>query len=98
MKNASSSSKPGSNVIGPDGSVLTPANLPPQNLTRWVARRTAEVIAAVNGGLLTMPQACQRYRLSVEEFMEWERHYKKEGLAGLRASARHDHNAPTVLH
>ncbi len=97
MKNVSSS-KLGSTVIGPDGNVLTPANLPPNNLTRWVARRKAEVIAAVNGGLLTMPQACQRYRLSVEEFMEWERQYKAAGLAGLRASARHEHRGPNVLH
>ena len=57
-------------VIGPDGSPLTIADLPPSNTRRWVIRRKAEVVAAVNGGLLTMPEACRRYRLSVEEFME----------------------------
>ncbi len=97
MKNASSPRR-GNIVIGPDGGVLTPENLPPNNLTRWVARRKAEVIAAVHGGLLTMPQACQRYRLSLEEFMEWERQYKQAGLEGLRASARHDHRGPNILH
>ena len=80
-----------SHVIGPDGSVLTPLNLPPADTVRWVARRKAEVIAAVHGGLLTMPQACRRYGISTEEFMEWERHYEAEGLEGLRASVRlHD--------
>jgi hypothetical protein len=81
----------GSSVLGPDGSVLTPANLPPANTVRWMARRKAEVIAAVNGGLLTMAEACHRYRISTEEFMEWERHYKADGLEGLRASSRLPH-------
>ena len=77
-----------SQVIGPDGSVLTPANLPPANLGRWVARRKAEVIAAVHGGLLDLPEACNRYGISTEEFLEWERHYETGGLQGLRASAK----------
>ena len=78
----------GIQVIGPDGSILTHANLPPANLKRWVAHRKAEVIAAVKGGLLTMPEACHRYSISAEEFLEWERHYEADGLTGLRASAK----------
>ena len=38
-------------VIGPDGSPLTIADLPPPNTRRWVIRRKAEVVAAVRGGL-----------------------------------------------
>ena len=38
-------------VIGPDGSPLTIADLPPKNTRRWVIRRKAEVVAAVRGGL-----------------------------------------------
>ena len=34
-------------VIGPDGSPLTIADLPPKNTRRWVIRRKAEVVAAV---------------------------------------------------
>ena len=83
-------------VLGPGGNVLTPVNLPPATTVRWVARRKAEVIAAVHGGLLTMAEACSRYRLSSEEFLEWERHYKQHGLEGLRASTRRA--APAVLH
>jgi len=75
-------------ILGPDGNVLTPVNLPPVSTVRWVARRKAEVISAVHGGLLTMAEACKRYRLSSEEFLEWERHYKQHGLEGLRASSR----------
>lgn len=83
-------------VVGPDGNVLTPLNLPPATTVRWVARRKAEVIAAVHGGLLTMAEACRRYNLSSEEFLEWERHYKEHGLEGLRASIRP--TPPPVLH
>src|ERR1700741_3075749 len=39
-------------VIGPLGEPLTLDTLPPPETTRWVVRRKAEVVAAVNGGLL----------------------------------------------
>ena len=39
-------------VLGIDGGVLTAADLPPRNLKRWIARRKAEIVAAVEGGLL----------------------------------------------
>ena len=55
-------------VIGPDGSPLTIADLPPKNTRRWVIRRKAEVVAAVRGGLLSLEEACARYTLSVDEF------------------------------
>jgi len=54
-------------VIGPNGDVLTAADLPPQGATRWVPRRKAEIVAAVSGGLLSLTEACQRYRISHEE-------------------------------
>ncbi len=39
-------------VMGPDGSPLTIADLPPQNTKRWVIRRKAEVVAGVRAGLI----------------------------------------------
>ena len=48
-------------VIGPDGSPLTLADLPPPSTKRWVIRRKAEVVAAVRGGLLSLDEACKRY-------------------------------------
>jgi len=74
-------------VVGPDGSILTPSNLP-QGRIRWVAQRKAELIAAVSGGLLTMQDACLRYAISTEEFTDWERRYVQRGLHGLRVSVR----------
>ena len=44
-------------VIGPDGSPLTVADLPPRDTKRWVIRRKAEVVAAVRGGLLSIEEA-----------------------------------------
>ena len=50
-------------VIGPTGARLTLSDLPPANTQRWVIRRKAEVVAAVKGGLLTMP-VCVREAMS----------------------------------
>ena len=73
-------------VIGPDGSPLTIADLPPKNTRRWVIRRKAEVVAAVRGGLLSLDDACKRYTLTVEEFLAWQHAIDRFGLAGLRAT------------
>ena len=73
-------------VIGPNGDVLTRADLPPPNTKRWVIRRKAEVIVAVRGGLLSIEDACQRYRLTVEELNAWSRAIEHSGLSGLRAT------------
>ena len=59
-------------VIGPDGSPLTIADLPAPTTKRWVIRRKAEVVAAVRGGLLSLEEACDRYTLTVEEFLSWQ--------------------------
>ena len=73
-------------VIGPDGSPLTLADLPPPNTKRWVIRRKAEVVVAVRGGLLSLEDACRRYTLTVEEFLAWQRAIERFGLPGLRAT------------
>jgi hypothetical protein len=73
-------------VVGPEGTLLTIADLPPPNTKRWVIRRKAEVVAAVHGGLITLEEACRRYSLSVEEFLSWQRAIEAFGMAGLRAT------------
>ncbi len=71
---------------GPDGSLLTPANLPSPDTLRWVVRRKAEVVYAVEGGLLTVDEACTRYRLTLEEYAAWKSAVIKHGVAGLRTT------------
>jgi hypothetical protein len=78
-------------VMGVDGRPLTMDNLPHAHTKRWVPRRKAEVVAAVRGGLISLDEACNRYTLSVEEFLSWQRAIDKHGLNGLRATHAQDH-------
>ena len=73
-------------VIGPLGEPLTLENLPAPGTKRWVVRRKAEVVAAVNGGLLTIDEVCERYDLTLEEFASWQRAVDRSGMPGLRVT------------
>lgn len=73
-------------VIGPLGEPLTLDTLPPVGTTRWVVRRKAEVVAAVNGGLLSVDDVCARYGLTLEEFASWQRGIERSGMPGLRVT------------
>jgi hypothetical protein len=63
---------------------LTLAGLPPADTARWVARRKAQVVAAVQAGLITLDEALIRYKLTVEEFSGWQRALYRHGLRGLQ--------------
>ena len=65
---------------------MTIDDLPPPETKRWVIRRKAEVVSAVRAGLLTLEQACERYHLSVEEFLSWQTLIDKHGMRGLRTT------------
>jgi hypothetical protein len=73
-------------VIGPSGSPLTIADLPAPKTKRWVVRRKAEVVAAVRGGLISLEEACERYTLSVDEFLAWQYTVDTHGVGGLRVT------------
>lgn len=75
----------------------TLATLPPANTKRWVIRRKAAVVAAVRGGFLTLEDACQRYTLSTEEFLSWQRLIERHGMRGLRATRLQDYRAGRPL-
>jgi hypothetical protein len=68
---------------------LTLADLPSPNTNRWVARRKAEVVAAVQAGLLPLEEALRLYRLTIEEFASWQRALLRYGTGGLKASRLH---------
>ena len=85
-------------VIGPDGSPLTIADLPPTTTRRWVIRRKAEVVAAVRGGLLSLDEACSRYTLTVEEFLSWQVSIDSHGLAGLRTTQLQEYRKKIDMH
>jgi hypothetical protein len=73
-------------VKAADGSPLSLSDLPVGNHPRWVVRKKANLVAAVNGGLISLEDACRRYNLSVEEFLSWQRSFDRFGLSGLRAT------------
>lgn len=73
------------------------AALPPMGTKRWVIRRKAAVVNAVRTGLLSLDDACQRYHLSVEEFLSWQRLIEKHGVRGLRATRLQDYRAARSL-
>ena len=84
--------------IGPAGEQMTIADLPPRDTVRWVIRRKARVVAAVQGGLLTLNDACVRYNLSAEEFLGWQRAVEHNGVAGLRVTHAQDFKAALTRH
>jgi hypothetical protein len=75
-------------VLGPNGSPLTPSDLPQGRRARWVPSQKAVVVIAVQSGFLSLDAACKRYALSEEEFRTWERAYAGAGLRGLRRTQR----------
>jgi hypothetical protein len=61
-------------------------DLPPPGITRWVIRRKAQVVSAVQSGSITLEEVCQRYSVSVEEFQSWQRLLERHGIYGLRST------------
>ena len=72
-------------VPGPDGKLLTRQDLPPFHERRWGAKRKAQVVAAVENGLLSLTEARRLYSLSVEELVSWQRALHSYGTRGLQA-------------
>lgn len=82
-------------VAGPVGP-LTIEDLPSPTAAYWVARRKAELLAAIDGGLIGLDEACKRYRLGGEELESWRRTLDRAGIPGLRvtkARRRRDRNS-----
>lgn len=73
-------------VVLPDGTVLTRADLPSVDTRRWVASRKAVVVKAVIYGLLTQAEAQERYSLSEEEFTLWRQAVETHGEKALRVT------------
>jgi hypothetical protein len=70
-------------VVGPDGERMTRADLPDADTSRWVPRRKARIVAAVEGGLISREAALKRYRLTPEEFDSWKSALSRFGMRGL---------------
>ena len=53
---------------------------------RWTIRRKAVLVFAVRNGRISIEAACQLYKLSVDEFLAWERNLDRYGIPGLRTT------------
>ena len=82
-----------SRIFAPHGNPISVNDLPPSDTKRWVIRRKAEVVAGVRAGLITIEEACERYALSIEEFLSWQRLIDSHGVRGLRTTKIHDYRA-----
>jgi hypothetical protein len=82
--------------------ILALETVPPVTTSRWFPRHKAQVVAAVDAGLLSAGEACQLYRLTEEEFAGWQRAIAEAGVSGLRVSRRRDASRPgatlTLVH
>ncbi|WP_185803242.1 DUF1153 domain-containing protein [Pontivivens nitratireducens] len=69
------------------GRSIARTDLPPPDVKRWVARRKAVVVAAVDGGMLTHEEAYEMYDLTEEELDQWREALGKHGLNALRVTS-----------
>jgi hypothetical protein len=69
-----------------DAPGMVPDELPSPDTKRWVVRRKAAVVAAVQAGRITLGEALSRYQLTEEEYRSWERAFEQHGMHGLRAT------------
>src|SRR3954469_17786149 len=78
--------EPFANTDAPADASIAVLELPAPDTKRWVVRRKAIVVAAVRNGSLSLQEACRRYKLSVEEFLAWQRAIERHGGPGLRVT------------
>jgi hypothetical protein len=58
---------------GPSGQRVTLSQLPPTGCKSWSVSEKVLVVAAVRHGMLTFFEACERYDLSLDQFLDWQR-------------------------
>ncbi len=74
-----------------DNETLTLSDLPSPNIRRWHGHHKAIVVTAVQRGLMDMTEACLRYKITIQEFLSWERLLGEHGMRGLRSTRLQDY-------
>jgi hypothetical protein len=64
--------------VGPDGRRIALADLPPRDLLNLSPDQKSMVVAGVRLGLITLAEACERYRLTLDEYLSWHRSFAGE--------------------
>ncbi len=78
----------------PDGSILTRADLPAADTTRWVASRKAAVVKGLTSGLISVEEAKERWMLSDEELEEWQNAVRNHGERALKVTHVQQYRQP----
>lgn len=68
--------------------ILAAGMLPPVSTRRWNPRRKAQVVRAVQTGMLSEADACRLYCMTAEELAGWKRRLDESGERGLRVTKR----------
>src|ERR1700720_881295 len=74
----------------PKPSTALDAVLPPPTIKRWLPEMKAKVVFAVRDGFLSLDEARERYALSLEEFLLWQRGLDLFGVSGLRMNKQQE--------
>ena len=77
-----------------DGIVMTRADLPPVETTRWVASRKAAVVRGITAGQISHEDALERWSLSEAELAEWLGAEKIHGEVALKATLTQSYRHP----
>jgi Protein of unknown function (DUF1153) len=73
-------------ISEPDGRGSTiDLPLPPPS-GRWLPRIKFLIVAAVDSGRLSMPEACKLYGLTSEELLSWRSSFNRHGYHALQAT------------
>ena len=68
--------------VGPRGEHITHSQLPPRGARHFSVPEKVLVVTAVRHGMLTFVEACERYDLSLEEFLAWLRTFDEAWPSG----------------
>lgn len=66
-----------------NGSGIT---LPSADTKRWVISRKEQVVKAIQAGVLSAEDACERYDISMDELHAWQKLIKNHGSKALRVT------------
>ena len=73
-------------LIDPYGEQFSRDMLPPPEITRWVPRRKARIVCAIQGGMISRQEACELYGISDDELVSWEQLLEQHGPRALRST------------
>jgi hypothetical protein len=73
-------------VLTPDGVAMSIHDLPSPQTHRWVTSRKALVVAGVRGGIVSIEYICNRYQITINEYVSWHWLIESYGFASLRTT------------